>query len=177
MLHSQIWMASDISNNSLLSSFCGLYTLLSTPSPGGLIVNFYVSGNFVNPTKQEILDGGKCPVEINIKIYLEGPYTSPNSMSSSQTSIPLSSPYIEDPQTVTDIPVNVVDWVQVELRDKTDRTVVVVSRSAFVLQNGDVVDIDGTSPVAFNVLADDYYVSVTHRNHLAVMSDTAMLVN
>lgn len=166
-----------ISNNSLLSSFCGLYTLLSTPSPGGLIVSFSVSGNLINPTKQEIIDGGACPVEINIKVYFEGPYNSPNNMSSAPTSIPLSSPYSQDTQTVDSIPTNVVDWVQVELRDKNDRTVVVVSRSAFLLQNGNVVDIDGTSPVAFDVSADDYYIAVKHRNHLAVMSDAIIKVN
>lgn len=91
--------------------------------------------------------------------------------------IPLSSPYSQDTVTVSSIPPIVVDWVLVELKDKTDPTIIIVSRSAFVLNNGAVVDLDGTSPVQFAVLADDYHVSVTHRNHLAVMSNAAVPVN
>ena len=38
------------------------------------------------------------------------------------------------------------------------------------MRDGDVVDMDGTSPVLFgNVGANDYYISVKHRNHSGIM--------
>ncbi len=69
----------------------------------------------------------------------------------------------------------IVDWVFVELRDANDSTVVVDSRSALVQRDGDIVEVDGISPITFNtVVAANYFVSVRHRNHLGVMSQTAL---
>ncbi len=69
----------------------------------------------------------------------------------------------------------VVDWVFVELRDANDSTVVIDSRSALVQRDGDIVEVDGISPITFNtVVAANYFVSVRHRNHLGVMSQTAL---
>jgi len=47
----------DILNNDVLSSFCALYELINA---NGLIGNYKVDGNAVNPTKQEIIDNGPC---------------------------------------------------------------------------------------------------------------------
>jgi hypothetical protein len=66
---------------------------------------------------------------------------------------------------------SVVDWVFVELRDKLDSTSVILTRSALLQKDGDVVDIDGVSPLLWCGLPDDtYYVVVRHRNHLGVMT-------
>ncbi|MEL6650404.1 MAG: hypothetical protein AAFQ87_06300, partial [Bacteroidota bacterium] len=68
----------------------------------------------------------------------------------------------------------IVDWVFVELRDATD-TSVVATRSALVQRDGDVVDVDGTSPVFFPTQASgDYFVAIRHRNHLPVMTEQAI---
>ena len=64
----------------------------------------------------------------------------------------------------------IVDWVVVELRDRNDATDVLASRSALLQRDGDVVDVDGTSPVRFTAAPDNYYVAVRHRNHLATMT-------
>jgi len=65
----------------------------------------------------------------------------------------------------------VVDWVVVELRSAVNAAVVLASRSALLLANGNVVaPADGTSPIAFNVGAGNYIVSVRHRNHLGIMT-------
>ena len=65
----------------------------------------------------------------------------------------------------------VVDWVKVELRDATDPAIVVASRAAFVLANGNIVDTSYTQPLAFfGVDPAAYHVVVRHRNHLGVMS-------
>jgi hypothetical protein len=69
----------------------------------------------------------------------------------------------------------VVDWVYVELRNATNSVDVVDSRAALVLRNGDIVDVDGVSSLTFaSALPQNYYVVVRHRNHLSVMSQSAL---
>jgi hypothetical protein len=49
------------------------------------------------------------------------------------------------------------------------------SASALIQRDGDIVAVDGSSPVVMNVPAgNDYYVAVKHRNHLGVMTGTAV---
>ncbi|MCB0811724.1 MAG: hypothetical protein KDB87_00895, partial [Flavobacteriales bacterium] len=50
----------------------------------------------------------------------------------------------------------IVDWVVLELRDANDPTTVVNTRSALLQRDGDIVDTDGSSPVAMMVPDDDY---------------------
>jgi hypothetical protein len=64
----------------------------------------------------------------------------------------------------------IVDWVVLELRDASDPSVVIATRSALIQSDGDVVDVDGVSPVRFEAPQGMYYLGVVHRNHLAVMS-------
>jgi uncharacterized protein YjdB len=65
----------------------------------------------------------------------------------------------------------IVDWVFVELRSKNDYGNVLATRSALIQRDGDVVDLDGISFVAFpGLAADSCYVILKHRNHLGVMS-------
>ena len=64
----------------------------------------------------------------------------------------------------------IVDWVVLELRDATDPSVVLITRSALLQRDGDVVDLDGVSPVRFGHPAGSYHVAVRHRNHLGVMT-------
>ncbi|MBR9920153.1 MAG: hypothetical protein GYB31_04880 [Bacteroidetes bacterium] len=66
---------------------------------------------------------------------------------------------------------SVVDWVFVELRDPADSTLILSTRSALVLRNGDVVDSNGEPLIWFNLATPaEYHVSVRHRNHLGVMT-------
>ena len=70
----------------------------------------------------------------------------------------------------------VVDWVLVELRSKIDPSVVVASRTALLLRQSKVVDVDGVSALSFkNVSQDEYFVVVRHRNHLGVMSGNTLV--
>jgi hypothetical protein len=65
--------------------------------------------------------------------------------------------------------------VVVELRDKTNPTVIVATRAALMQRDGDVVDTDGVSDVTFNnAVPDLYYVVVRHRNHLGVMTGATL---
>ena len=64
----------------------------------------------------------------------------------------------------------VVDWVVVELRDPLEPSGILATRSALLQRDGDVVDMDGTSPVGFNLPAGSYRVAIRHRNHLGAMT-------
>ncbi len=68
---------------------------------------------------------------------------------------------------------SIVDWVFVELRSASNNALVVATRSGLVQRDGDVVDMDGVSPLTFRATsAADYFVSINHRNHLGVMTET-----
>lgn len=68
---------------------------------------------------------------------------------------------------------NIVDWVFLELRNNVSAgSTLLQTRSAFVQRDGDIVDIDGTSPLYFkNVDAGDYTITVRHRNHTAISTN------
>jgi len=81
---------------------------------------------------------------------------------------------ITNPGTVLGVtgPNAIVDWVYLELLTATD-TIPIASRSALIQRDGDIVDVDGVSPVAFELLpSGNYFLSIRHRNHLGVMTKT-----
>ena len=71
----------------------------------------------------------------------------------------------------------IVDWVFIELRSGANMQQVVATRSALIQRDGDVVDMDGFSPVMFTNITDlNCYVVVRHRNHLGVMTKNPLLL-
>ncbi len=62
----------------------------------------------------------------------------------------------------------IVDWVIVWLKNPATPTVNLQSRVALLQRDGDVVDLDGVSPVAIPANAANYILAVGHRNHLSV---------
>ena len=64
----------------------------------------------------------------------------------------------------------IVDWVFVELRDGNNPALVLDSRSALVQRDGDVVDLDGSSPLSMAMPVGLYHVAIRHRNHLGAMT-------
>ena len=68
----------------------------------------------------------------------------------------------------------IVDWILVELRDKNDSSVVIETHPALLQKDGDVVDVDGISPIEFTSLGDEYFIAFYHRNHLALLSQNAI---
>jgi uncharacterized repeat protein (TIGR01451 family) len=66
---------------------------------------------------------------------------------------------------------SIVDWVFVELRSAIDPTLVVDTRAGLVQRDGDIVEVDGVSPLCFTQSSlGSYYVAVRHRNHLGTMT-------
>lgn len=71
----------------------------------------------------------------------------------------------------------IVDWVFLELRSKTTPSSRLLTRSALIQRDGDIVDLDGVSPVVFKAKTDDYYLAVRHRNSLGVMTGQPITVS
>lgn len=135
-----------------------------------------------------ISEGFIVPQFINIRIhpivFLEGAYTNPNTGEellmrddlriASSVLIPTTSPYDSttcDASVFTMTGTNaIVDWILIELRDPNDASNILVSQSALLQRDGDIVATDGTSPVSINSNSGDYYVAVRHRNHLGILT-------
>jgi len=118
-------------------------------------------------------------VLVEVKIFLEGAYDS--SIHAMRTdinsAIPATSPYSEDPRTVSSIPASIVDWVLVQLRTSGTGTAI-ASRSAFIRNDGRIVADDGTTEyIKIPAANGDYYIVIKHRNHLAVMSANTVSLN
>ncbi len=119
-----------------------------------------------------------------IVVFLEGPYGSGTMATDLKDhgALPLSQPYNTAPwnyggtESVGAIPANVVDWVLVDLRDATSASnatgaTTVERQAAFLLSNGSVVGLDGTSLLVFSApISNTPYLAVWHRNHLGVLS-------
>lgn len=130
------------------------------------------------------------PVRVAPKLFLEGPYVAADGLMTDslrrQEVLPATEPYGAMGLTVTGpmaVPSGVlsatgsgaiVDWVLVELRDAATGATVVERRAALLQRDGDVVDVDGTSPVGFCSAPGPYHVAVRHRNHLGCMTASAI---
>jgi hypothetical protein len=68
----------------------------------------------------------------------------------------------------------IVDWIIVELRDKTTPTTISFRQAALLQRDGDIVQTDGVTPIKFCLNIDNYYVAIRHRNHLGVMTASAI---
>ena len=129
-----------------------------------------------------------CAVMLHVRAFLEGPYNSTlGTMSDAMRAlglVPTIEPYTglgythvgggtetTTPSVLAGSGNNaIVDWVVLELRDPGTPSMVVATRSALLQRDGDVVDVDGISPVSIAVVSGSYHVSVRHRNHLGAMT-------
>ena len=126
---------------------------------------------------------------LDLTILLEGPFFVTDMMTTLNTAgfLPLDQPYNTAPwnyggtESVTVIPnANVVDWVLVELRDAASAASAtaatrIARMAAFLLKDGSVVAIDGSSNLLFsNSIIQQLFVVVYHRNHLGVLSASAL---
>jgi hypothetical protein len=122
-----------------------------------------------------------------LKVFLQGAMASGNaSMTASLRTgnlIPALQPYNYAPlnfigsESSTSLPATMTDWVLVELRSGSNPATVVATRAGMLLQNGTIVDLDGTSGLSFRgVDAGSYYVAIRHRNHLAIRTPNSITV-
>lgn len=163
-------------------------TLEAVPNPGWVFNSW--SGD-IDSTANPLditMDSDKSIVatfisglKLDLKLFLQGPLLtpdSPNLMNDHLRAIgfiPLVSPYGDNltiDQSILDVNGSnaIVDWVWVELRDKDDNASILASTSALLQRDGDVVGVDGISPLVFDLNIDDYYVAVSHRMHLGIIT-------
>lgn len=159
----------------------------------------YTSGNMtfdidVFPTIIELQE--EYPA-VPAKVFLQGPYNTANGLMEGDLNmsslVPMLEPYtamgyphvnggggetMSSSITPTSTDDEIVDWVVVELRDASNPATILGTRSALVQRDGDVVDMDGNDMVRFYDLpAGSYHVAIRHRNHLGVMTSTAVALN
>ncbi len=122
-------------------------------------------------------------VELDLKVFLEGPFngTFMNTDLAGAGDFPLSQPYNTAPwnysgtESVIEIPPDVVDWILVELRDAPDAASATTStafyqESGFLLSDGSIVGAGADPMHCIHAFANNLFVVVYHRNHLAIMS-------
>lgn len=129
-------------------------------------------------------------IDLDLLVYLEGPYSGTQMTTALNTGgqIPLSQPYNTAPwnyngtESVGSIPnTDVVDWVLIELRDAAnpgdaDPNTTIATQAAFLLKNGSVVGLNGSSVLQFPTasFSQNLYAVVWHRNHLGIISSTGL---
>ncbi|MEZ4789769.1 MAG: M12 family metallo-peptidase [Flavobacteriales bacterium] len=134
-------------------------------------------------------------VQLSLRAWLGGPYVPADGLMIDslrvRNMLPLNEPYVAlgFPTTggggeaisasvlTTTGPNAIVDWVRLELRDASDPQVILLARSALIQRDGDVVDLDGSSPVAFGVAAGSYHVALRHRNHIGAMTASTVALS
>ena len=154
----------------------------------GLFLNFTSDGSVTNIGFDLDITCESSDASLNINVMLEGPYDDATGMMLTGlrdgSHIPLTDPYtgastlagtfFDEGNNLT-----VVDWVEIEIRQAAtaaEATVeTVVDRfNGLVLSNGDVVGEDGTSNIVLTGIDGDAFIVVNHRNHLSMMSATAV---
>lgn len=117
---------------------------------------------------------------VQLRAYLQGAYnTSTGVMTSTYSTNPtiealmLTSPYLDAPATVADVPAGVTDWVKLELRDPVNPNTILGLKSAFIKNDGTIVDVDGTSLPRIKNGKPTSVVAIIHRTHLAIRTPNA----
>lgn len=118
-------------------------------------------------------------VLLNANVFLQGAYEGSGLMRTSLSDgdmLPLKSTYA-DGRILYSMPTDICDWMMIELRTTPDGAPV-TRRSFLVRKNGAIVDWDGTATTLSlpDALDGDYYVVISHRNHLSVMSAVPLLL-
>ena len=126
-------------------------------------------------------------INLQLKVFLEGPYNGTGMNTDINGIIPLNQPYNAAPwsyngtESVVSVPSNVVDWVLIELRDagsagNATSATTIARQAGFLLSDGTVTGTDGISNMQFdNTVSQNLYVVVLHRNHLGIISTNALV--
>lgn len=180
--------AERITNQSFLVAegdyITDIRVLSETGGGGSGDVTIYLEGFEIVPTN----------ILLNLKVFLHGPYNISfgymNSTLATESYIPADTINIYSDNTlypsvqhkslnnINSVLFNglsVVDWIVVMLHSDYDFDSPVVSTTAILLTDGTVVDINGEPLVFFGVAPGNYYITVRHRNHLAVVSTQKIL--
>ncbi|MBL1214919.1 MAG: hypothetical protein HND52_16285 [Ignavibacteriae bacterium] len=119
---------------------------------------------------------------VKAKVFFEGPFSvdKMNTVLNQNGHLPNSQPYSVSPWNYSgseSVPLNffasnpnIVDWVLLELRTGILPSTRVAEQACFVLNDGSLVGLDGSAAPYFEQATNDYYIVITHRNHLSIMN-------
>jgi choice-of-anchor B domain-containing protein len=154
-------------------------------SSGNYTVTYTVVANTCTVSESHDIAITPCYTAAHLKAILGGAYNPlSNLMNNSLVTnnlLPTTQSYNVAPwnyagtETFGTLPSNAVDWVLVELHPAGNMEMISQQAAAILLQDGTLISPDGASGVQFlNVDAAQYYILLRHRNHLAVMSNSAV---
>ena len=157
-----------------------------TGMPAGSVPILYFFGAASSPYEAELLiDNVTVSVagtgaSVSAKAWLDGCYDQAQNLMRDDLRalglVPSINPYGGSEAVVPSVFATtggnaIVDWVRLELRlSPTFGGSIAAVRHALIQRDGDIVDVNGVSPVNFSVQQGNYYLTLRHRNHLAVMS-------
>lgn len=148
------------------------------------VFEFNGSGGYQNYLLSNApIDSQYTYIQLALQAWLEGAWNGNDMEAALLDSLPTKHPYGSSPwnynenDSVVSIPNNqVVDWVLVELRKSATAPAATAAtikarKAAFILKNGQIVGLDGSSDLVIDQgETGQYYVVLYHRTHLAVMS-------
>lgn len=159
------------------------------PAAGSYMVKFYVtSGNCTDMVALTVNVSSAPPPRLFAKAFLEGAYIGSGVMSNillTENLLPKTQPYNRPPwnyngnEGVAVLPPNTTDWVLAELRSSATPANIVAAKAGFLKTDGTLQDVDGNAGFTFPGVntAQNYFVVLRHRNHLAVISSTTTPLN
>jgi len=123
--------------------------------------------------------------KIQLKTILEGYYDSTTNLMrtdlSDKSLIPINQPFNGNPfnyngfETIVNMPNKIVDWILVGIRSADDFSKILCQQALLLQDDGTIVDVDGNSDLNFDCISPDtYYISITHHNHVSVVSSTTV---
>lgn len=203
-----LWEYDSASNpsteNCLTNDNLTPHTLVPNTSASDINTGFLVSFSTDHFTEFGLFPetGITVPVTtLNAKVFLSNVDTLTGLMStyySGLTNFPMSDPYntyplnvgfthVNNPTLATTTPLAIsgsganaiVDWIFIELRTGTSgSTSVVYTRVGLLQSDGDIVNMDGVTPLTLNnVPQGNYYVAIRHRFHLGCRTAQPILLN
>jgi hypothetical protein len=161
---------------------------------GSMLLHFHSDWNTNRPGWNVSYSADYDRLELDVKILLEGAFndTAMNTLITEEILLnqpfdtnPAAIWYYEGTEKVDSVPSgNIVDWVLLEFRngccaDSAKSKNIIARKAVFLLNDGKIKDLDGTSNPVFNISTsalpyDSIYLSVYHRNHIAVLSSHAI---
>ena len=153
-----------------------------------------------NSDRVQKFDGPEAPVvaapgsiKVAVKVILEGAWNNATAMNTTlkeENLVSKNAPYngvnlhsgSESVASEADVPSGAVDWVLVELReagnaDDANNLARKGSAAGFLMSNGEIKAINGVDDLTIsltNNTGTDYFVVIYHRNHLPIMSASAV---
>ena len=125
----------------------------------------------------------RAGIKLNATAFLEGPMNGGGTAMSSVLATNGLIPLTFNGESVSSASVftanGIVDWVTVQIRVSgspgSNTLLANGSRSALLKSNGQIVDLDGISPLSFPTIGTGTYnVAVLHRNHVAMRTSTGI---